>query len=139
MKSEGKVAASGEKKVTAPAGKAPAKSVGAGEKKKKKVAHVARSQYNFRSSVKRMLKNTYQAAPPQVSGPVVESLCNIVCDIIEKISYDCEILARKVGKQTINLEEVTAATLVNLTGELRTHALKEIKEAVAKVPARSSK
>ncbi|EHY66250.1 histone H2B [Nematocida ausubeli] len=131
-------AKTGDKKIV-PAGKAPAKGVGASEKKKKKANHMSKSQYNFRSSIKRMLKNTYQAAPPQVSGPVVESLCNIVCDIIDKLSHDCEILARKVGKQTINLEEVMAAVQVNLSGELRTHALKEIKEAVAKVPSRSSK
>lgn len=139
MKSDTKTTASGEKKITAPAGKAPAKGVKAGDKKKKKAHHVARGQFNFRSAVKRMFKNTYQASPPQVSGPVIESLCNMICDVTRTISQDCEILARKVGKQTINLEEVMSATLVNLTGELRTHAMKEIKEAVAKVPARSSK
>lgn len=123
-----------------PAGKAPAKGIGAAaEHKKKGRHHTPKGYYNFRSSVKRMLKSTYQAAPPQVSGPVVESLCNIVHDVIERVAIECATLARKVGKQTINLEEVTSATQVNLTGELRTHALKEIKEAVAKVPAKASK
>lgn len=134
MKSEGKPA---EKR---PAGKAPAKAVPTTEKKKaKSTQHHQKSYYNFRSSVKRMLKNTYQASPPQVSGPVVESLCNIVHDIIERVALECTTLARKVGKQTINLEEVTSAAQVNLTGELRGHALKEIKEAVAKVPVKSAK
>lgn len=132
MKTDGKQA---EKM---PAGKAPTKAVGSGEKKKTK-AHAHKGHYNFRSSVKRMLKTTYQAAPPQVSGPVVESLCNIVHDVIERVAVDCAILARKVGKQTINLEEVTSAAQVNLSGELRTHALKEIKEAVSKVPSKVAK
>ncbi|KAI5185150.1 histone H2B [Nematocida homosporus] len=122
-----------------PAGKAPAKGLGSSEKKKSKPSHAHKNHYNFRSSVKRMLKSTYQASPPQVSGPVVESLCNIVHDVIERLSLECATLARKVGKQTINLEEVTSAAQVNLTGELRTHALKEIKEAVAKVPTKASK
>ncbi|KAI5172649.1 histone H2B [Nematocida sp. LUAm3] len=134
MKTDGKPA---EKR---PAGKAPAKGIPTTEKKKTK-SHgpTHKNYYNFRSSVKRMLKTTYQASPPQVSGPVVESLCNIVHDVIERTAIECGTLARKVGKSTINLEEVVAAVQVNLKGELRAHALKEIKEAVAKVSAKLSK
>ncbi|OAG30154.1 histone H2B [Nematocida displodere] len=136
---EGSKSAQGSKSAEKrPAGKAPSKGIGSADKKKGK-QHTQKGHYNFRSSVKRMLKTTYQASPTQVSGPVVESLCNIVHDIIERVALECATLARKVGKQTINLEEVTSASQVNLTGELRSHALKEIKEAVAKVPAKSSK
>lgn len=138
MKSEGKPEGKAAEK--RPAGKAPSKGMPPVEKKKGKSSHQHhKSYYNFRSSVKRMLRNTYQASPPQVSGPVVESLCNIVHDIIERIAQESITLARKVGKQTINLEEVTSAAQVNLTGELRGHALKEIKEAVAKVLPKSAK
>ncbi|KAI5181207.1 histone H2B [Nematocida sp. AWRm80] len=136
MKSNANIA---EKRVPTPAGKAPAKGISSSEKRKKKATHAPKSYYNFRSSIKRMFKSAYQVAPPQVSGPVIESLCNITCDILDTVASECETLAKKVGKQTVNLEEVLSATQVNLIGELRAHAIKEIKEAVAKVPSRSAK
>jgi len=122
-----------------PAGKAPAKAVSGIEKRKAK-SHHHKGQYNLRSAIKRIIKNTYQAtSPPQISGPVIDSLANISHEIIEKLAQDCSILARKVGKQTINLEEVVAAIQLNFMGELRIHTQKEIKEAIAKVPTKSSK
>jgi histone H3/H4 len=122
-----------------PAGKVPSKSVGAVDKKRSKSHHGAKGHHNFRSSVKRILKQNYHGSTYQVSAPVVEALCNITNELIDEMAKECSTLAKKVVKQTINLEEVVSAANVILTGELKTHALKDIKEAVAKVPVKASK
>ncbi|KAI5189074.1 histone H2B [Nematocida sp. AWRm77] len=116
-----------------PAGKSPAKGLGSRDKKKSR-SHT-RHSHSFRTSIKRLIKGAHSSpsgAPPQVSGPVVESLCNIVCDVIERIAVDCATLARKANKHTINYEEVVHAAALNLTGELNTNAKAEIDTAIAK-------
>lgn len=122
-----------------PAGKAPAKGISSSDKKKGKSAH--KSSHSFRTSIKRLIKGVHTTSSggyPQVSGPVVESLCNMVNDIIDRIAMDCASLARKAGKQTINFEEVMSATRLNLTGELCTNAKAEIDTAVLKTKSSKS-
>ncbi|KAM0673832.1 hypothetical protein GVAV_002670 [Gurleya vavrai] len=120
-------------------GKAPAKATPSqasqGKSKKKPFSKdgtfsISKIKHNIKRCVR--TNDRFAGNVPQLSDPTLNVLATIAIDIAKKFSDTAGDCAKKVGKQTIGSEEVLAAVGIELKGELMTHCLGYMKEALQK-------
>ncbi|KAM0686301.1 hypothetical protein COBT_002478 [Conglomerata obtusa] len=128
-------------------GKAPIKSVVAvnSQSKSQKKRPFAKdgtfSISKIKHNIKRCIRTNDRFAGnvPQLSDNTLNVLATIAIDMAKKLSDTAGDCAKKVGKQTIGNEEILAAVGIELKGELMTHCLGYMKEALAKSTVKKSK
>lgn len=124
-------------------GKAPIKSIpatGSQAKKikKRKVASAA-TGLQFRTTIKKLLKE----GAPESSVKITEKTLRILCAIADSLMEDTIIcaseLAKKIDKETIGIEDIIASFELRLTGELRNLCVRELKALASKSSSKVAK
>lgn len=117
-------------------GKAPIKSIAPTNSQQKKLKKRKRSSaatgLQFRSAIKKCLKEISPDASVKITEKTLCILCGIADALIEDIINCAAELAKKVDKETIGIEDIIAALELLLTGELRILCVREVKSSVAK-------
>merc|ERR1712137_1089334 len=117
-------------------GKAPIKSVpltGSQSKKmKKRRRSSACTGLQYRSAIKKCLKEISPDSTFKITEKTLCILCGIANSLIEDTVICSAELAKKVDKETIGAEDIIAAFELMLTGELRNLCVREIKATLAK-------
>lgn len=118
------------------AGKAPVKSIAPtdsqGKKMKKRKTSSAATGLQFRSAIKKCLKETSPDGSIKVTEKTLCVLCGIANSLIEDVIQCATELAKKVDKETIGVEDLITSFELMLTGELRNLCVREIKSTIAK-------
>lgn len=125
-------------------GKAPSKSIpntsSLPKKKKSKRAATAQVGTQFRSAIKKCLKEVSADSAVKITEKTLAVLCSTVDSFINEIISDSAILAKMLKKETIGPEDVVAAFELRLNGELRKLCVREMRAAVQKSnPAKATK
>lgn len=117
-------------------GKAPIKSIAPTSSQQKKLKKRKRSSaatgLQFRSAVKKCLKEISPDASVKITEKTLCVLCGIANALIEDTIMCATDLSKKVDKETIGVEDVVASLELMLTGELRSLCVREVKSAIAK-------
>lgn len=125
------------------AGKAPVKSIPATEsqskKLKKRKPSSAATGLQFRSAIKKCLKETSPDSSIKITEKTLCVLCGIANSLLEETITTAAELSKKVDKETIGVEDIIASFELRLTGELRNLCVREIKTVIAKSSAKVAK
>jgi len=117
-------------------GKAPVKSIpptsSQGKRTKRRRSSSAATGLQFRSAIKKCLKETSPDGSIKITEKTLCVLCGVASSLIEDAVLGAADLAKKVGKETIGAEDVVAAYELMLVGELRNLCVREIKTTIAK-------
>jgi hypothetical protein len=117
-------------------GKAPVKSIAATssqpKKHKKRKSSTAATGHQFRSAIKKCLKETTPDASIKITEKTLCILCGIANSLIEDTVGCASELSKKIDKETIGAEDVIASFELMLSGELRNLCVREIKSTMAK-------
>lgn len=118
------------------AGKAPVKSIAPtdsqSKRMKKRKTSCAATGLQFRSAIKKCLKETSPDGSIKITEKTLCVLCGIANSLIEDVVQCSTELAKKVDKETIGVEDLITSFELMLTGELRNLCVREIKSTVAK-------
>lgn len=122
------------------AGKAPVKSVAPTESQSKRGSKrrraTAATGLQFRSAIKKCLKEISPDGSVKITEKTLSVLCGIANSLIEDIINCASELTKKVDKETIGVDDLTTSFELLLTGELKNTCVKEIKSTVAKAQTR---
>ncbi|KAI4292558.1 histone H2B [Pancytospora philotis] len=125
------------------AGKAPAKSIPPTDSQSKRNRQRKRSTaatgLQFRSAIKKCLKETSPDGAIKITEKTLCVLCGIANSLIEDVIVNTAELAKKVDKETLGVDDLTTAFELMLDGELRNLCIREIKSTVAKAQSKSSR
>lgn len=117
-------------------GKAPLKSIvptaSQNKKQKKRKSSTAATGLQFRSAIKKCLKETTPDGSIKITEKTLCVLCGIASSLIEDTIVCASDLAKKIDKETIGAEDVIASFELMLSGELRNLCVREIKSTMAK-------
>lgn len=117
-------------------GKAPVKSIAPTssqtKKLKKRKSSSAASGLQFRSAIKKCLRETSPDSSIKITEKTLCVLCGIANSLIEDTILTATELAKKVDKETIGVEDIIASYELMLSGELRNLCVREIKSTIAK-------
>lgn len=117
-------------------GKAPVKSIAPTssqpKKLKKRKSSTAATGLQFRSAIKKCLKETTPDGIIKITEKTLCVLCGIANSLIEDTVNCASDLAKKIEKETIGAEDVIASFELMLSGELRNLCVREIKSTMAK-------
>lgn len=117
-------------------GKAPVKSIAPTssqpKKLKKRKSSTAATGLQFRSAIKKCLKETTPDGSIKITEKTLCVLCGIANSLIEDTVTCASDLAKKIEKETIGAEDVIASFELMLSGELRNLCVREIKSTMAK-------
>ncbi len=124
-----------------PAGKAPAKAAAApgqhtDSQRKKRHNHIG--PLMFRSTIKRITR-AISPDPIQLSTGSMEVLCGIAMALAEDISDEACNCSEKIQKQTLGADDILAAVDILYNGELKSQAVGEMRDALAKSSIKSTK
>ncbi|KAI5148738.1 histone H2B [Enteropsectra breve] len=124
-------------------GKAPVKSVPMTEsqskKLKKRKSSSAATGLQFRSAIKKCLKETSPDGSVKITEKTLCVLCGISNSLIEDVIMTATELAKKVDKETIGVDDITTAFELMLSGELRNLCIREIKSTVSKSQTKAAR
>jgi histone H3/H4 len=116
-------------------GKAPAKSIapsGSQKLMKKKKKHSDISGMQYRSAVKKCLRESSPDGSIKLTDKTSTVLCGLANAFLEDLARQCADLAGKVHKETIGGDEIIYALELMLPGELAVHCIREVKNSIAK-------
>lgn len=117
-------------------GKAPVKSIAPtssqGKRTRRRRSASAASGLVFRSAVKKCLKETSPDGSIKITEKTLCVLCGIAESLIEDMVMDATRLAKRMGRGTICADDVVSACELELTGELKSLCVREVKTTVAK-------
>lgn len=117
-------------------GKAPVKSIAPtssqSKKGKKRKSSSAATGLQFRSAIKKCLRETSPDGAIKITEKTLCVLCGIANSLIEDTILTATELAKKIDKETIGVEDIIAAFELMLMGELRNLCVREIKTTIAK-------
>lgn len=117
-------------------GKAPVKSItptnSQSKKLKKRKSSSAATGLQFRSAIKKCLRETSPDGSIKITEKTLCVLCGIANSLIEDTILTATDLAKKVEKETIGVEDIIASYELMLTGELRNLCVREVKTTIAK-------
>jgi len=124
-------------------GKAPIKSVPLTNSQSKKMRKRRRSSAStglqYRSAIKKCLKEISPDGSFRITEKTLYILCGIANSLIEDTVLCSAELAKKIEKETIGAEDIIAAFELMLTGELRNLCVREIKTTIAKSHTKAAK
>ncbi|KAI5168713.1 histone H2B [Pancytospora epiphaga] len=125
------------------AGKAPVKSIAPTESQNKKTTKRKRSTaavgLQFRSAIKKVLREVSPDGSIKITEKTLSVLCGISNSLVEDIVVCAADLAKKVDKETIGVDDLSTAFELMTSGELRGLCLREIKDATAKPKQQAGK
>uniref|UniRef100_A0A1B6K515 Core Histone H2A/H2B/H3 domain-containing protein n=1 Tax=Homalodisca liturata TaxID=320908 RepID=A0A1B6K515_9HEMI len=125
------------------AGKAPVKSIAPTESQSKKGSKRKRSTaavgLQFRSAIKKVLREVSPDGSIKITEKTLSVLCGISNALIEDIVVCAADLAKKVDKETIGVDDLSTAFELMTSGELRGLCLREIKDATTKPKQQGNK
>jgi len=121
-------------------GKAPVKAVPLTESQSKKLkkrrSSSAATGLQFRSAIKKCLKDSSPDGSIKITEKTLCILCGIANSLIEDVINCASDLSKKVDKETIGVDDLTTAFELMLSGELRNLCIREIKATVSKAQAK---
>lgn len=125
------------------AGKAPVKSIAPTESQSKRALKRKRSTaatgLQFRSAIKKCLKETSPDGNIKITEKTLCVLCGIANSLIEDVILCASELTKKVDKETVGVDDLTTAFELMLSGELRNLCVREIKSTIAKAQTKVSR
>lgn len=125
------------------AGKAPVKSIAPtesqGKRTTKRRKSTAATGLQFRSAIKKCLKETSPDGSIKITEKTLCVLCGIANSLIEDVITCANDLTKKVDKETIGVDDLTTAFELMLSGELRNLCVREIKATISKAQAKAAR
>ncbi|KAM0677724.1 hypothetical protein BDAP_001717 [Binucleata daphniae] len=129
-------------------GKAPAKNIvsdtSSQKKKQKKRPFVKKGVFSIskiKHNIKKCIKQheRFEGNVPSVGDNTLNCLATIAVDVAKRVCDTAGELAKKVGKQTIGSGEIMAAVGLEMRGELKSHCVSYMKDALAKSNVKKKK
>lgn len=125
------------------AGKAPVKSIAPTDSQSKRLKKRRRSTaatgLQFRSAIKKCLRETSPDGSIKITEKTLCVLCGIANSLIEDVVLCSSDLTKKVDKETVGVDDLTTAFELMLSGELRNLCVREIKSTIAKAQTKVSR
>ena len=125
------------------AGKAPVKSIAPTDSQSKRISKRRKSSaatgLQFRSAIKKCLKETSPDGTIKITEKTLCVLCGIASSLIEDVVLCANDLTKKVDKETIGVDDLTTAFELMLSGELRNLCVREIKSTISKSQSKVSR
>lgn len=118
------------------AGKAPAKSIpptdSQSKKQRKRRGSTSVAGSQFRSAIKKCLKETSPDGSIKITEKTLCILCQIAHTLISDVTHSASELAKMNSKETIGVDDMVAAFELMLSGELRQLCIREIRTVINK-------